>query len=355
MSHLEYLPFSEINLEDRFFDSLREGYNGFNEWFEGKSGKGERAYVLFDDKESLDAFLYLKIEGHGEDYSDITPPFTPKTRLKVGTFKANPHGTRLGERIIKKIMDHALEKSAEEVYVTVYEKHSDLTALLQRFGFELWGDQIKTGEKVYIKRFDNLTGHRYKDYPMVDLKSAKLWVLAIYPQFHSRMFPDSILNNENPYDVIQDTTETNTISKIYLTKMDCIAMMTPGDVVMIYRTGDGVAPARYRAVITSLCVVEEVRNIHNFTSEESFMNYCRKGSVFDDNELKYFYRTKKYPQIIKMTYNLAMKKKVTNGDLIDHAGIQPYYWGCFNITKPQLKTILQLGQVNESLLFNKGW
>ncbi|WP_319558305.1 hypothetical protein [Thiomicrorhabdus sp.] len=357
MSYLQYIPFSHVNLQDHFFDSLRNGYGqtGFNSWYEKKAQQGTHAYVLYNDKQEIDVFLYLKVENKNEDYSNIHPPFLPKRRLKVGTLKANPHGTKLGERIIKKIMDHALEEGVDEIYITVFSKtHPDLVRLLSRFGFTRWGDQTDTGECIYIKKLPTVTGSRYRDYPAINLEGARFWVLAIYPEFHTRMFPDSILNNES-YDLLRDTAESNTVSKIYLAKMDCITHMSPGDVVLIYRTGDGLAPARFRAVVTSICVVEEIRDIAQFSSEEMFMKYCHKGSVFTDKELQYFYRTKKYPNIIKMTYNLALKKRVTNGTLIDQVGLNPNYWGCFHITSLQLQSILHLGQANERLLMNKGW
>lgn len=49
-------------------------------------------------------FLYLKTEGVNENYSDIVPPFKPMRRLKVGTFKVESTGFRLGERFVKIIL-----------------------------------------------------------------------------------------------------------------------------------------------------------------------------------------------------------------------------------------------------------
>ena len=63
-------------------------------------------------------FLYLKTEGVDENYSDIVPPFKPMRRLKVGTFKVESTGFRLGERFVKIIFDNALQRNVDEIYVT---------------------------------------------------------------------------------------------------------------------------------------------------------------------------------------------------------------------------------------------
>ncbi|WP_024851589.1 GNAT family protein [Hydrogenovibrio kuenenii] len=355
MANFEYKQLSEINLEQEFFDSLKEAYPEFPIWYQRKASEGECAYVLFNKHQQLDAFLYLKCEGLDENYSDIDPPFERGIRVKVGTLKAISRGTRLGERIIKKIIDYASESEISEVYVTVFDEHDHLIELLKKFGFMHWGKKTSTRENVLVKRldfhFDDQNGNFdiYKSYPLVNTSNVNYWVLGIYPEFHTRMFPDSILTNES-YELIQDVSETNTISKIYLTKLECISQMKRGDIILIYRTGDGLSAARYRAVVTSICIVDEIKSIFDFQHELDFMNYCEKGSVFTTEELSYFYRSKKYPKIIKLTYNIALRHRVTNGDLIDHVHLHPRYWGCFPLTKDQFGHIFKMGQANSNLL-----
>lgn len=75
--------FGEININDSFFDSFKEDYQGFDKWFLRKSD--ETAYVTIN-KGNILSFLYLKVENTDENYSDISPVFKPKKRLKIGTF-----------------------------------------------------------------------------------------------------------------------------------------------------------------------------------------------------------------------------------------------------------------------------
>ena len=94
---LQVKRFSDIDLNDSFFDSLRASYPEFDEWYNKKATTGATAYCYYVDNELKD-FLYLKIEE--EELSDLTPVLPAKKRLKVGTFKVDNedrHTTR-GER-----------------------------------------------------------------------------------------------------------------------------------------------------------------------------------------------------------------------------------------------------------------
>ena len=110
MANIEYRLFSDINLQDSFFDSLRQDYPGFDSWYNKKVLHGERAYILYEENK-LVCFLYLK-EEIPIDNTNITPPLdTAKLWVKIGTFKVVPHKTKLGERLIKRMLDFAISKN----------------------------------------------------------------------------------------------------------------------------------------------------------------------------------------------------------------------------------------------------
>src|SRR5690625_5201180 len=113
----KYKQFKEIDLNDDFFDSLKSDYAEFKEWFQRKAN--DYAYVHEDEK-GIQAFLYLKIES--EQLHDVTPQLPFKKRIKIGTLKINPRGTRFGERFIKKAIDFAIVNDVSELYLTVFEK-----------------------------------------------------------------------------------------------------------------------------------------------------------------------------------------------------------------------------------------
>ena len=51
LANIELKYFSDINLEDHFFDSLREDYKGFDNWYNKKELQGEKAYVLYEQED----------------------------------------------------------------------------------------------------------------------------------------------------------------------------------------------------------------------------------------------------------------------------------------------------------------
>ena len=81
--------------------------------------------------------------------------------------------------------------------------------------------------------------------------------------------------------------------------------------------------------------------------------FCAPYSVFTDTELQGFWERRKYPTFIRFTYNAALKKRLTRGDLIDRRVIDPKaYAGFMQLNDQQLKTILELGGVDESLIID---
>jgi hypothetical protein len=135
--------------------------------------------------------------------------------------------------------------------------------------------------------------------------------------------------------------------------MQNMGILARGDILVIYRTKDGDTPARFSAVATSVCVVEEYRNISSFRSELEFLNYCEPFSVFTHAELKKFW-LKKYPMhVLRFSYNIAFHRRPIRGILIDEIGLdENEYWGFMPITTTQFRAIISKGGVDESLIVN---
>lgn len=344
---LQLKKFKDINLSDAFFDSLKGDYKEFGEWF-AKKGE-QKAYVFYDEHAAIQAFLYLKVEDGAVD--DVKPSLPAARRLKVGTMKVNPHGTRMGERLIKKIFDHAVDEKVSQIYVTVFPKHAALHALFHRYGFTKIAEKHTSNgcEDVLARDLRNESADILHRYPSVSL-SSRAYLLSLYPKWHTRLLPDSILKTENA-SIIEDVSHTNSIHKVYLAAMGGMDALKAGDVLLIYRTSDGAGSAYYRSVATSICVVEEYRSIHSFSNEDEFLRYCQSYSVFTDEELASFWKYKKYPHVIRFTYNIAMPKRVTRGAMIDLVGLDgSAYWGFLPVSGKQLKAIADLGEVNEDLI-----
>lgn len=348
---LQVQRFSDIDLNDSFFDSLRASYPEFNEWYNKKAAAGATAYCYYVDNELKD-FLYLKIEE--EELSDLTPALPAKKRLKVGTFKVDNedrHTTR-GERFMKKIMDKAIAEDVDEIYVTMFptEELRKLVTMFEKFGFSHIADKKHedgSSEYVLVKDMRTQVNDLMLDYPFVLKAGSRKYVLSINPEYHTKLFPDSILTNELKYDLIQDVSETNSIYKIYICWMRGVKELKKGDKLIIYRTNDYKGSAAYRSVCTSVCTVCEVKTITDFADEDAFVKYTNRYSVFGEEELRDWYKNKDYFTVVKMVYNIAFTKKVINKVMKERVGLNPRYWGFFRLTDDQFDKLLELGEINE--------
>lgn len=90
----------------------------------------------------------------------------------------------------------------------------------------------------------------------------------------------------------------------------------------------------------------------SFRDEDHYVDYCRRNSIFVEPELRRLYRKSGNLYVIRMTYNAAFRKRVTNGALIDTVGLAPDYWGFFEVSNEQFGKIISLGEVYESLIVN---
>lgn len=295
-----------LDFKDPFFDSLREDYGGiaFDNWLTKKAES--KAYV-FKNNEGIQGFLYLKQEDEKENYSDFIPQLPPKKRLKVGTFKIKSTGIRLGERFLKIIFDNALKYNVEEVYVTMFkdkrEEVVNLKKLMEEWGFVEKGNK-KNGEIFLIKDIKNYDKEKNPkfNYPMVNEKNL-ISYLPINMKFHTKLFPDLHLKNENA--TFFDSACSYAIEKIYVTAWNNVDL-TPGSLLCVYYMAD--YNKKYRSSVTGICILNEV--IKTF-SPDDLVKICKNRSVFTESELKELYIKRKYTTVIKILYLKSFDRKVT--------------------------------------------
>lgn len=80
----QWCKFSDCDLNDVFFNSLKEDYQEFPMWFSEKSKEGKEALV-FEDEHGIGAFVYLKLENEAIELTDKILPAIP--RMKIGTLR----------------------------------------------------------------------------------------------------------------------------------------------------------------------------------------------------------------------------------------------------------------------------
>ncbi|CAC9604447.1 Acetyltransferase, GNAT family [uncultured Gammaproteobacteria bacterium] len=345
--------FGDLDIKDDFFDSFRKDYKGFNDWFNSKSE--EVSYVCKSQDQKIVAFLYVKVETEQENYTDIEPKLPPKKRLKIGTFKVISTGYKLGERFLKVIFDNALKYNVDEIYVTIFNKTDNqefLISLLKDWGFVHHGvKNTPTGnEQVYIKDFHPIPN---KDdskftYPFID-KNRQFFIVPIYPEYHTELLPDSILNNERPENFIDDKPHRNAIQKVYISR-SLNKDLNKGDIILFYRTG-----GLHKSVITTIGIVDSVfKNIQN---KEIFTNLCKKRSVFSDKDLlgHWNYIPNNRPFIVKFLYLYSFTKRLNMKRLIELniiKDIENAPRGFEAITKEQFELILRESEANERFIID---
>jgi predicted nucleic acid-binding protein len=331
--------FGNIDLSDSFFNSFKEDYTGFDKWFNKKAD--EPVYVCYNE-DTLSAFLYLKLENETEDYSNIEPAFKKKKRLKVGTFKIIL-GTKLAERFLYIIFDNARLHKVDEIYITIFNKtvaHAMLIAFLEEWGFIYYGiKKTSSGEEeVYVRDFkiDFDADNPKRTYPWLSRKS-DIFIVPIRPEYHTELFPDSILKTESPFDFVENEPHRNAISKVYISH-SFNRDLKKGDIIVFYRSG-GI----YKGVATTIGIVENI--VTEIKDEKELYKICYNRTVLSKDELDAYWhwRPNNRPFIINFLYAFSFKKRMNLKNMLDE-GILP--------SMDSVRTINQINRERFTKLIN---
>ena len=242
-------------LASSFFDSLREGYDGFDTWFRDKARDNRKAWVYRDENDSLEAICIYAVQSD-EQINDATERL-PGQALKLCTFKVGNavRGRKIGELFLKAAFRYATENACEHLFIHANPtRHDYLIGLLQEFGFEERGTYA--GDLVLVKTHpkaapasDALAPLEYtrKYFPHFRRDaSVQKFLIPIQPRFHDTLFPDYSPRQRRLFGSAANA--GNAIKLAYLCHAQTTAIKA-GDVVLFYRTDDEKA-------VTSVGVVD---------------------------------------------------------------------------------------------------
>lgn len=137
-----------LDLEDTIFDSLKEEYDEFEEWWNKICRQGRDCFVYYEHDGSIGAVLLYKVENEPIDAGEILPV---KNRLKIATLKFSSVGNKIGELFIRLSVEYSIINELEEIYLTHFSQPSDyLVDLIEEYGFINVGKN-KRGEDVFVK------------------------------------------------------------------------------------------------------------------------------------------------------------------------------------------------------------
>jgi len=259
LPNISHVPLHNIDYKGSFFDSLRDSYLEFNDWYQEKSAEGRKAWCVMN-KNDLSAILIYKEETDEQVTQDI---ILEGKNLKLCTFKVGEkvRGRKIGELMIKMAFEHAIRNKHRHVYLTIRpDVHDHLRDLCDEFGFYSIGLCKLNRDEVYVKEVPCIPPKRllyspfeyYKRYhPFFICNAVKKYIVPIIPKYHQILFPEA--QERRQLSLFGDTTATgNTIKKAYLCHTPT-KQMNEGDIVLFYRSTDKMA-------ITTIGIVEKFKN-----------------------------------------------------------------------------------------------
>lgn len=341
------IRFSECSLADPFFETLKSDYPEFPKWFERKVAEGAEAFVFKNESRCISAFVYLKQEN--EEIELVGKTLPAKERLKIGTLKLddNYHGQRLGEGAIGISLWKWQDEKCPEIYLTVYEKHQDVIALVEKFGFVCEGRK-DNGEFVYIKNREKIDySNPQKAFPFIDPTFQIAGMLPIFDNFHDRLFPYSELKNTN-MEFLEEAAG-NGITKIFIGNPQDDQKFVAGTPVFLYRIYNGnQCPKKYKSCLTSFATISKKnivkRNSRANMTLEEFLRLCGNKTIFNNQELTNLYIGNRNMIMLELVYNgfFGAGNNVIYNDLLKEGLFQSYPYD-ITYTQDEFKRILTLG------------
>jgi L-amino acid N-acyltransferase YncA len=268
--------------DDPIFDSFRTDYADFDDWLR-RCKRQDRPTWVIDGGTCLAAVCIAKSEsdaGHG----------MRGNILKVCSLKvSDAHlGARFGELLLKTLFIYADENSFDWMYVTVFDRHAWLVALLGEFGFVVSAQRSALGELVMVKCL-------VPDDPPSDMtpltyavqfgpcrwswNCANVWIVPIQPRFEHILFPErqeqfALFNGQHP--------SGNAIRKAYLCNAQ-LRSLEPGDVLAFYRSTDSQG-IRNLGIVENWNVSDDPAKIQKFVARRTVYSFASIQTMAADEK-----------------------------------------------------------------------
>lgn len=323
----------EINKNRPFFESLRQSYAGFDEWFQRCAEDQRKCWCIEDGGGNVVAICIYKHEQDARLTDD--GEVIPGRILKLCTFKVDvtARGKKLGERLLYIAFDYCVKNKLDWVYLHTFgEEQKTLVGLCTDYGFSRLGKYKH--DDVYIKpmklRDDacNSLDSLIRYYPYFkDNDSVQKFIIPIQPQFHEDLFPDFSSMKGTLFEKDQSlySCQGNTIKKAYLCHSK-IKTIRRGDIILFYRSND-------RKSIQCMGIVEDVLLSENI--DEVFPAIAKR-TVYKYSDIQTI--LKKRTLVILFRYK-ALDKEISNQSIAD-AGVKGYIQSIRKISNEQYSALV---------------
>lgn len=348
LKFVEEVDAHEIPLTDKIFESLRQDYAPFDEWWRTKCVKTHRKCWVVNDEGMLAGIVVRKDEA-----SNDTDARLPGSKiLKICTFKVRPEkrGIKLGELLLRQIFWFAQSNGYDVVYLTTFARQVTLIDLLEYYGFKKTYTK-DDGEMVYERAFsrselethpnDGLFETARTNYPRFYSGTAvEAYVIPIKEAFHDILFPELSASAQlNLFDQPGGggpARPGNTIRKVYLCRAPA-QIVQPGAVLFFYKGKSEGPPSQ---AITTIGIFEDVTLAYN-TGE--LRRLAGGRSVYSDRQLQSFFIEK--PDVPVKVINFLLighvQPSIDLHELLDKGIVNGHPWQSISrLTRERLDPIL---------------
>lgn len=281
----------QIDCKQPFFDSLRDSYPDFDQWWENKCVKQHRpCWVVSDDNELAGLVVWKKETGNDTDALTKVDHI-----LKICTFKVNEdkRGVKLGELLLKQVLWYVQKNRYDLAYLTTYSDQSSLRSLLEFYGF-CHVEENQQGEFIYERGFgsgklsktleENSFEIDRKNYPrFIVTQETNGFIIPIKEEYHDVLYPDLCQRQFSQLNFFQSKAYQsnkpgNTIRKVYLCRASS-NLGNPGSILFFYKSRSDNPPSQ---AVTVLGILESMSLA---TSVRELMQLTGGRSVYSEAEL----------------------------------------------------------------------
>lgn len=313
-------------LDDPFFQSLKNDYEEFSEWYIKSIDDPNKESHYWINDDAVTAFIGLKSEDDTLTIGDVV--FPKNKRLKITTIKSNNELDSFSEFVIYLSIQKAKRCGIQEVYFSVIPDTPEKTKLMEialSYGFQVIGKSNrsnkgfvrKNDELFLLKVIKNTNSIDWKlNYPYMPLKENRIWkYLILDPHFHDTFIQDAILKNKIQ---MQDFTKM-AIKKVYIHNQRSLNELSNGDGFLIYRKDESNMPGKkYRSCVTGYGVHIETKAIKDFHTYDDFKKYVKNYHAFSSEaDLQTYFKNNGYVTLLTLNHTFGEGNNITTHELIE--------------------------------------
>ena len=345
-ANIQNVPCHNIDAGDPFFDSLRSDYDTFDDWYTKCQKEGRRAW-LCREKDEIHAMCIFKPEA-----DPVVASEKPKLEgevLKLCTFKVAKLGLKMGELLLKRAFNYAIDHALDYIYVTVEpEKHKSLVSFFEDFGFCDYGLDTKGGDRVLVKQFPKSAPHTKeppleyatKYYPFIKIESNTTYLVPIKPEYHKILFPELEQPLQLSLHIFPPLPASNAIKQAYLCHSPTKSIQT-GDILFFYRTRDASSITTY-GVVEKFYIETDLDKIYQWVAKRTVYTFEDIKSMADGREVR----------IILFRLVAHIKERVDYNKLTVLGIVKGSIQSIRKLTKEKVDILLKEAKINDRVLSN---